>query len=463
MYVDELSNSLEIAKDFLEKKLLQDLRYEYSLQASAIHGMLELLINKRIVHSDPYSYDDNMSEVKLPEVTAFADNEKSIVIGERLSHYAHSIDFINTHYHFNCKYLTPKKVSLLNSLNQSFKWASFNDKAESPNTAGLFTIMKKSSNSTDKLTMDVLRNTIDQLAKSYEKIELVLEKLAVYHREGYKLFIRKTVFPLVTTGTLADGKDINEMFSAVKKVFAKKFSKKPFYQDLILETLKEDYSKDGAKLKENALLRLDFTQAETKKNIEKVDNRQFLISGLKILSGAGVHFETALEKILYNEKLISKQSAGFFSKVVYFFIKTFGLKPPEKEIIVSINDPITQSHKRETINLHSFKEAVENKIRVFKNILESSLQVNLKLQQIPEKTLFENFTGYISECNSLLDKMAGLDQYYKTIKPSLRSKIKGIKIEITTIKNSIINANQYRAEYLSRTEIKTQMQKLGIK
>ena len=78
------------------------------------------------------------------------------------------------------------------------------------------------------------------------------------------------------------------------------------------------------------------------------------------------------------------------------------------------------------------------------------------------ESLLALLTKYISECNELLKQMSGLDEFFKTVKPEFRTKIRGIKIEITTITNSVLKANQYRAQYSALTEEAEQMRKLGI-
>jgi hypothetical protein len=56
-----------------------------------------------------------------------------------------------------------------------------------------------------------------------------------------------------------------------------------------------------------------------------------------------------------------------------------------------------------------------------------------------------------------------MDEFFKnTAAPSNKSKVKGLKIDITTLKNSIVKANQQRVEYTSYIEEEAQMKKLGI-
>ena len=56
--------------------------------------------------------------------------------------------------------------------------------------------------------------------------------------------------------------------------------------------------------------------------------------------------------------------------------------------------------------------------------------------------------------------MEALDTYFKTEVP--REKVKGIKIELSSIKNSIVKANQKKHEYVAKKEEYDQFKKLGI-
>jgi hypothetical protein len=44
-----------------------------------------------------------------------------------------------------------------------------------------------------------------------------------------------------------------------------------------------------------------------------------------------------------------------------------------------------------------------------------------------------------------------------------RNKIKGLKIDLTSLRNAIINVNKKRGDYVSNKEEIEQMKKLGIK
>ena len=73
--------------------------------------------------------------------------------------------------------------------------------------------------------------------------------------------------------------------------------------------------------------------------------------------------------------------------------------------------------------------------------------------------LYEN----TPEAQKLITQFIAIDNYFKTTAtPETRQHIKGLKIEITSLKNTIISTNQHRVDYISFIEEQEQMKKLGI-
>ncbi|WP_253694412.1 hypothetical protein [Treponema sp. OMZ 791] len=233
----------------------------------------------------------------------------------------------------------------------------------------------------------------------------------------------------------------------IKKIFSIKLKKKPFYTDLIVEIIREDYGEDSGILQQEILSRLEVKEKEKAFSQQEVNNRPILISGLKVLSNSAPHLKAALEKIKSNQELVYKSENTVFRKLGQLLRQALKLDPPERLITIVITDNINQNTKKQTITYSVFEKEVIQKIALFQNIMVPSSMVNQKIKTMTDEMLFKSLTKYISDCNEILKQLNGLDEFYKNIKPELRSKIRGIKIEITTITNSVIKANQYRAEY----------------
>ena len=80
-----------------------------------------------------------------------------------------------------------------------------------------------------------------------------------------------------------------------------------------------------------------------------------------------------------------------------------------------------------------------------------------------ESGIFDLISGLITDCNKMIVLLNSLDEFFKAAaSPANKSKVKGLKIDITSFKNIVIKANTYRAEYSSYIEEAEQMKKLGI-
>jgi len=62
-------------------------------------------------------------------------------------------------------------------------------------------------------------------------------------------------------------------------------------------------------------------------------------------------------------------------------------------------------------------------------------------------------------------RLSALDEYFKNeiTEPESKPKIRGIKVELATLKTSIIKANQKKHEYVAQKEEIEQMRRLGIR
>jgi len=460
-FVEELSVVLETKRNEFNTKILPKVQENYNIQISALHAIRSTLLKKRVIHDDPYKYDSKMTEVEIPSKENFADSEKASVIGTRLAHYETMLEFVSNYYQFNTEFLTPKRISLLLELNNTFIWSDFTNTSTHTNTRAIADIINNLFKGPDQLSNSLLRDSVAHMGKSEVYINTQLKSLSLFFREEYKLLIRREIMPSVKVNK-ADCSNPANILREIKKIFSIKMKKKPFYTDLIVEIIREDYGEDSSILQQEILSKLEIKEKQDSFSPQKVNNRPILISGLKILSNSAPHLKAALEKIKSNQEMVYKAENTIFKKLAQIFRQALKLDPPEKQITIIITDNITQNTKKQTINYSVFEKEVLQKISLFQSILMPNSAVNQKIKTMPDEILFNSLTKYISDSNEILKQLGGLDEFYKNVKPELRSKIRGIKIEITTITNSVIKANQCRAEYQALSEEVNQMKRLGV-
>lgn len=460
-FISELTSAIENKKEELNNKILLKLQENYNIQSSAVQSVRSILLEKRLIHNDPYKYDSKMTEIEIPSRDEFMDSEKASILGSRLAQYGMMLNFLITSYRFNSDFLNPKRIPKLMELNNTFLWTNFTNTSNHINTKRLADIVQTVFTSSDKLGAGLIRDSLTHLAKAANEINNQLKELSFFHKEAYKLLIRKEILPEVSIKQ-EDLSNPGKILKDIKKVFVSKSKKIPFYNDLIIETLKEDYTDNGQSLREENLRKLFSSKKEDSKNIETENHRKTLISGFKFIGSTTPHLKAAFEKIGYNQDLIYRSNIGFFSKLLKLMRQAFNMKEPEREITIITEDPVTHNKKKHVINYNQFEKEINTKIKVFSGLSFDESVIKQKLKNFEDDVLLNYLTRYISDCNIFLKQLAGLDEFYKSVKPELRGKVRGIKIEITTITNAVLKANQCRAEFGAFLEESEQMKKLGI-
>ena len=229
-----------------------------------------------------------------------------------------------------------------------------------------------------------------------------------------------------------------------------------------MEVIKEDYGPDSAHLQREVLRHLNITQKEDVKINKQENMRPVLITGLRILGTTGNHFDTCLTKLMANQEIVYKSRMTIFTKFLEALRRAFNMEEKKHEITILIKDPISNLQKKEIIVLEDFTDNLAKTIRIFRILSSGTSDLQQRLTGMSNEQLLEMLNKYIVICNGYLKTLGGLDDYYKSTDVILRSKMRGIKIELTTIRNAVIKANQCRAEYNASVEEYLNMKELGL-
>ena len=461
-FIQELEGALTRRTEELNSTILPFAFENYGTEITFIKIVRNLLLKKRLIHNDPYKYDSKMTEIEIPDSSPFMKTEAPSILGARLAHYETMLDFLMGYYQFNINFLSPKRLQKLLALNATFTWSDFSPKSKSQNTAELYEIIAPIFSSSDKVSTTVLRGALSNLATADANISNSLKALLFFYRQKYKLSVRKDVMPYVNP-TSEDYLNPTKILKEIKKVFGVRAKKLPFYADFIIEILKEDYSTEKRTYQEQILQELfSKVKKETEKEKKIEDIRPYLLLALQALGFTGAHFAKALEKIRENKSISDKANQTFFKKLIKFLRQAFNIAEPPCEIPIIIQDSVTQGRKKYMLSWTEFESQVVSKSMFFSSLATQSESMKKKLRNAKDEDLLDILNKNLSEANNLVGQFAGLDEYFKKEKPEIRSKIQGIKIELTTIRNYIIKSNQRRAEYLAFREEAQQMQDLGM-
>ena len=443
--------------------LLPKLQEEFIIAHSATRTIRTVLVKKGIIHDDPYKYDSKISEIEIPPDDTFTESEKSGIIGRRLSQYESMLDFIHNYYQFTCDFLTTERITKLVAFNRSFSWEAFSNTSSRVNTKGLSDLINTLRNGGDQLSISIINDSLTQLSKSSLAITKTLKHLSDFHRERYKLAVRKLVLPAVNVTAEILSSSPSSAMREIKHSFALNMKDQPFYTELIDEILKEEFSPEKAVLQQELLSRLALNKTDSGKAAAEENFKQLLMDGIRTIGSTGPQLDEIALKLQENQNLILSMEKGFFHKLALMLRKAFNKPEAEQEVTITTVDPVTQTGKRETIKFLPFLEDLKKRSRIYNGFTLRTSASYQRIELMDEKMIFDLLTRHVAELGSLLKTFAGMDDYFKqTIQADMHDRVRGIKIEISTIRNSLVKANQCRAEYASQVEEQQQLKKLGI-
>jgi len=450
-------------QQYFDSFLLPKLQEEYRISQSAAKTLRTVLIKKGVLYEDPYKYDSKLSEIEIPPEDPYTETEKAVEIGRRLSRYEAMIDFLNNYYQFSCDFLNTNRINKLVALTRTFTWDSFSPNSSKVNTKGLAELVTNVRNGADPLSLSIINDSLGQLSKSSTTITKYLKDLTEFHKERYKLMVRKMVMtglpitpPSLTTG---NGTAIKE----IKRAFVTNMKDQPFYTELVEEILKEDFSPDHAVLQQELLAKLSTTKQGDKKSAAEESLKPVLLDGIRTIGSAAPQLEVIVSKLQENHHLLLNSEQGFLQKLQRTIRKAFNIREEEHAITITCMDPVTQTAKKDTFLFTEFVEDVKRKTRIYNGFTLRSSPAFQKIEAMDEAQILDLLTRNVAELGNLLKQFAGLDEYFKqNAQNETREHIRGIKVEISAIRNNLVKANQSRAEYASQVEELQQLKKLGI-
>ncbi|HAH63370.1 MAG TPA: hypothetical protein DCL73_14880, partial [Treponema sp.] len=165
-----------------------------------------------------------------------------------------------------------------------------------------------------------------------------------------------------------------------------------------------------------------------------------------------------------NHDILASEHNSFFDKFIKNLRKAFNIPEPKEEYDLVIINQKTDTKNIQTIEYNTFLTNLERKKRFFLSFSGKQTAEYRKIESSTEASILEFVNKQISDMQEILVLLNALDEYFKANSGNQdKDKIKGLKIELVTMKNTLIKANQKRADYTSFIEEEAQMKKLGIK
>ena len=454
---------LEKRRDWLDRAQMPRLKEEFRIFQSAFAGLYAVLLKKGVLHEDPYKNDVKIGDLQIPPEGPFSESEKIEQMSIRLSSYESQLDFLVNFYQFSVDFLTMERLKRILALTKYFAWTQLSANSNYINTRTLVEVMALVKGGTDSLTNGLIADAVQHLERSSKTIFKYLKEVSDYHREAYKLELRIRFLDAMNfdASTVMTKKD--DTLRQIKRKFAENMSDRPFYPELVDEILKEDYSGEGPALREDLLKRLAVAEEKQKEEKNEISFKTILLDGLRSLGMLNFTLDDAQRKLDENSALLESAKNSFWDKVRRLIRQMMHREAEDVFYEVEYSDVVTGGSKVERLNYTAFHSEVERKSRFLAALTNKTTNAAKRLEAATEDQVLSVLSKNIEEMQSIHKSMSALDIYFKSETPRAeRERMRGIKPELSAIKNGIVKANQKRHEYIAQKEEVEQMKRLGI-
>ncbi|MDR0636944.1 MAG: hypothetical protein LBF87_07685 [Treponema sp.] len=435
-YQQKLAEALDAQLLWLKTSELPKLKEEVHSFQTAFSTLYAYFLRKGTVTEDPYKLEDKAGEIQIPETGAFSESEKQEQLSIRLASYDRQLERLVNSYQFNIELFTLERVRRIRNLISYINWAHLSIDAEDINTRTVAGLVFTARLTGDHTTQSVINGTLSSLMEMTISINKYLNIIQKYNREVYKLELRRSI--------LAGMKETPTL-NLIKQKAEKAMPKSLFYPELVEEVLKEDYSLGGSAARAAVLEKLKIIPEEKPKPPKEIVVKTFLLDGVQAIGSIAMTLSEIWLKFEENQKVLENQKSSVKEKLVRFFARIFNLKRGNDQNIYEIKylDSDSGLLVHEQVNFHDFMLDLEASAKNCSSIVRSAgTQI--------EPDLLETLDRHIRDLQKRYKTLAGLDEYFKSqIKVDAHNRVKGIKPELSTIKNALIKADEQRSEYLS--------------
>lgn len=458
-----LGTAVSTKTDWFNERELPKLLENYRLLHSCVKTVYEVLVNSSLITPDPYKLDKKISDITVPSEEPFVERERAVVMGARLSDYESMIEFICTYFRFSVESLTLPKTKKLEELNDCLQWGSLSPNSPKVNTKMLAAIVIDARKTIPQMATIQLNESLSKNAQAAGEIAKILRELAEFQRELYKWQIRIDVCENPAFDKEKAARSVADEAAEIRRVYSAVKPDSPFYGELAEEVANEDLSPEKERLQQDVLRRLEIHAGSAKAAKGKVDTKSLLMDACRALSQISPEYAAIHEKLNANYQLLEGTHNTFADKLRQLLRKMFRLEAPPVVYNFVISDPNLQKQTVKPVQIDTFLAKIEKRSKFLAALSNRNSALYQRIAGADGKAILDFLGKQIAEDQDIHQLLTAADDYFKANTPAAqRSRIKGLKIDLITVKNAIIKAKSKCADYTSYIEEAAQMKKLGI-
>lgn len=462
-FIAVLTEAVEQRRRYIEQTELPKLRERFGIFHASLQSVVAVLVRKGFIQEDPYKLDQKISDIGMPEDAPFSESEVAVVVGVRVSQLDNVLDYTNNYVEFSVQTLDFAHLKNLTNLVRYIAWDDLRANSPQPTTQAISVMMARLQVGADSLASGILKSALNQLSDGCRGIVDHLKVIRTFQRERHKLELRTMVFPRIEQGESLTA-DAPDSLKKVRAAFSQSGMEGPFIPELVSEVIAEEFGTEAAERRQETLSKLQI-KAETSKGKKNapVPLTQLLKDAIRSLAAASRSLEATLERLRENAAVIQSRKRSFGARMREWIDKMSNRKPAGHIYELEFMDEATGTRHRESVDLDTFLEKLYKKARSYGGILAKSGSLWTKIERAGEDQLYQFINKELGDVHMIHRRANAFDAYFKAkTTRDEKNRLRGIKIELSTIQNALAKASQLKHEYISRKEEHEQLKKLGI-
>ncbi len=450
-FLQQLTEALEKRGRWLQGAQIPGLKAALQSYQSLFESIMGMLIRKGLLREDPYNYEQSIKDITVPSDEPLPEFENTDETSYRLAEFRRQLKFVVTEADFSLSSLSLARLKKISALYSYVNWSELGDNSTSPITRSFGRAFMKILLGADAMAAQILKDQETQIVKVFHDVRSLVADLVGFHRESWKAEVRRTILPRLM---LAPGQGKKEeTFRAIRKAFQKEGGGRPWYPALAQEIIAEELESDAAHRKEKLLASLAIPAPDAGEDKKEADARPLLMEAVRILSRPHEELVTAVESLSESERLLKGREGGIGQTIKRLFRRSEREKADSHTYEIQYAEPAQGTTRTEKVDFPSFAEEARKKATLLASIAAGTGPAYKRLEGTKETILADFVDKQINELLLIHRRLASFNTFFQAkASQSGKQGVRGIKLELLTLRNSLVKANQRRHEYGERTE-----------
>lgn len=447
--LDQINETLEICREFIERKQIVKLNSTFSKFTSSYNKMFSTLSSEKIMNIDPYGGEHDLQNLEIPDQNEVPYNEEEYTISIRLTHYQSLLNHIKDNKIISLEYLQPDNFKKIEQIINFIDWDRiFDPQPLEINTEALNKVLfEYQKEHEQKYTIASLKaSTKDITNYSLEFIE-EMKSVKLYINEKYKLYIRTEILDHIKLPPKLKGENIKKAHDLI--TIKLKQQGIPVYIELIGEILKEDFSEDGESIKKEIIDQLEnidplnIVKRSVKKKVEKQDPIELLKNATLELTKITTQMETLTSKLKDNSDSYIDENYSFIQKIINYVKYNFMGQKKVTIFDLELKAKDNEKSQYKSVEFEKFLTTVGQLEKILIGYKNSESITSQDLFERDEDEIKGAVHQLLSKSRYIYKILIAFNNYFKS---NLNS-YKGIAIELKVYLSVLDKSQEHYYEY----------------